>query len=290
MIDGVIVKGIGGFYYVATEKGVVECRARGKFRKQGIKPMVGDRVKISLVNENTMEGAVEEIEERKNFLVRPPVANIECIVIVVAATKPQPDFFMIDKLVLSAESKGIEVVVAVNKTDLESADEIKNIYSKAGYDVIPVCAKTNFGVDELKERIKNKITAFAGNSGVGKSSLLNHFGLSLDVGDVSKIERGKHTTRHVELFEVGKGSFVMDTPGFSILEITDIEASDIKKYFKEFADYEDKCRFADCNHFGTKPKDCSVAEAVERGEISLSRYESYKQIYNLLKERKSWEK
>lgn len=290
MINGVIVKGIGGFYYVSTEKGVAECRARGKFRKQGIKPMVGDRVKITLVNENPMEGAVEEIDERKNFLIRPPVANIECIVIVVAATKPQPDFFMIDKLILSAESRGIEVVIAVNKTDLESADEIKGIYGKAGYDVIPVCAMTNFGVDELKEKIKGKITAFAGNSGVGKSSLLNHFGLSLDVGDVSKIERGKHTTRHVELFEVQQGSYVMDTPGFSILEITDIEANDVKKYFKEIAAYRGECRFADCNHFGTKPKDCAVAEAVENGDIAQSRFESYKQLYEALKEIKSWEK
>ncbi len=290
MTNGVIVKGIGGFYYVSTQKGTVECRARGKFRKQGIKPTVGDRVKITIVNENTMEGAVEEIEERKNVLIRPPVANIECIVIVVAATKPQPDFFMIDKLILNAESKGIEVLVAVNKTDLESADEIKAVYEKAGYSVIPVCAKTNFGVDELKEKIKGKITAFAGNSGVGKSSLLNHFGLSLDVGDVSKIERGKHTTRHVELFEPSSGSYVMDTPGFSILEITDIQANDVKKYFSEIAALDGKCRFADCNHFGTKSKDCAVAEAVEKGEIAPSRYESYKQLYETLKEIKTWEK
>lgn len=290
MIDGVIVKGIGGFYYVSTEKGVAECRARGKFRKQGIKPMVGDKVKITLVNENTMEGAVEEIAERKNFLIRPPVANIECIVIVVAATKPQPDFFMIDKLILSAESRGIEVVIAVNKTDLKSADEIEEIYGKAGYEVISVCAMTNFGVDELKKKIKGKITAFAGNSGVGKSSLLNHFGLSLDVGDVSKIERGKHTTRHVELFEVQHGSYVMDTPGFSILEITDIEATEVKKYFKELVEYEGKCRFADCTHFGTKPRDCAVAQAVENDDIAPSRFESYKQLYEALKEIKTWEK
>ncbi|MBQ2284435.1 MAG: ribosome small subunit-dependent GTPase A [Clostridia bacterium] len=290
MTDGVIVKGIGGFYYVSTENGVAECRARGKFRKQGIKPMVGDRVKITVVNENTMEGAVEEIFERKNFLIRPPVANIECIVIVVAATKPQPDFFMIDKLILSAQSKGIEVVIAVNKTDLESSDEIKNIYEKAGYSVIPVCAKNNFGVDDLKAKISGKITAFAGNSGVGKSSLLNRFGLSLDVGDVSKIERGKHTTRHVELFEVVPGTYVMDTPGFSILEITDIEANDVKKYFNEIAEYDGKCRFADCCHFGTKPRDCAVAEAVANGEIPQSRFESYKQLYEALKEIKTWEK
>ncbi len=290
MIDGVIVKGIGGFYYVSAEMGVVECRARGKFRKQGIKPMVGDRVKITVVNENSMEGAVEEIAQRKNFLIRPPVANIECIVIVVAATKPQPDFFMIDKLILSAENMGIEVVIAINKTDLQSPDEIQDIYGKAGYDVLPLCAITNQGVDKLKEKIKGKITAFAGNSGVGKSSLLNHFGLKLDVGDVSKIERGKHTTRHVELFETEKGSYVMDTPGFSILEITDVEACEVKKYFREIAQYDDKCRFADCCHVGTKPRDCAVAKAVENGKIPLSRFESYKQLYEVLKEIKSWEK
>ena len=290
MTEGVIVKGIGGFYYVSTSKGVAECRARGKFRKQGIKPMVGDRVKITIVDENTMEGAVEEIEERKNFLIRPPVANIECIVIVVAATKPQPDFFMIDKLILSAEIKGIDVVIAVNKTDLQPADEIKSTYNGAGYDVISVCAKTGEGVDELKDKIKGKITAFAGNSGVGKSSLLNHFGLTLDVGDVSKIERGKHTTRHVELFEVQEGSYVMDTPGFSILEITDIEAGDVKKYFKEMLKYDGECRFADCNHFGTSPKDCAVAKAVENNEISATRFESYKLLYESLKEIKKWEK
>lgn len=290
MIDGVIVKGIGGFYYVSTKKGIVECRARGKFRKQGIKPMVGDRVKVTLVSENVMEGAVEEIEERKNFLIRPPVANIECIVIVVAATKPQPDFFMIDKLILSAESKGIEVVMAVNKTDLHPSDEIKAIYEKAGYEVFSVCAKTNVGVDELKERLRGKITAFAGNSGVGKSSLLNRFGLSLDVGDVSRIERGKHTTRHVELFEADAGIYVMDTPGFSILEITDIEAADVKKYFNEISSYNGECRFADCNHVGTKPRDCAVAQAVENGEIPKSRFESYKQLFDTLKEIKLWEK
>ena len=290
MIDGVIVKGIGGFYYVSTEKGMAECRARGKFRKLGIKPMVGDRVKITLVDENTMEGAVEEIEERKNFLIRPPVANIECIVIVVAATKPQPDFFLIDKLILSAEIKGIEVIIAVNKTDLQSDDEIRTIYSNAGYDIVSVCAMTGQGVDELKDKIQGKITAFAGNSGVGKSSLLNHFGLELDVGDVSRIERGKHTTRHVELFESERGSFVMDTPGFSILEITDMEAQEIKKYFRELADYEGKCRFADCNHFGTKPSDCAVADAVEKGIISAVRFESYIQLYKSLKEIKKWEK
>lgn len=290
MINGVITKGIGGFYYVSTETGIYECRARGKFRKQGIKPMVGDKVKITVVNESPKEGAVDEIEPRSNYLVRPPVANIECIVIVVAATHPQPDFFMIDKLIVTAEKIGIDVVIAVNKTDLQSDNEVRQIYEKSGYDVFALCAATGDGVDKLKTRIKGKITAFAGNSGVGKSSLLNHFGLNLETGDISKIERGKHTTRHVELFETENGTYVMDTPGFSILDISDVDCDELKTLFKEFNKYQDNCRFADCNHFGTKPRDCSVAEAVEKGEIPETRYDSYKQLYDTLKEIKKWEK
>lgn len=290
MINGVITKGIGGFYYVATENGIYECRARGKFRKRGIKPMVGDKVKITVVNESPKEGAVDEIEQRSNYLVRPPVANIECIVIVVASTHPQPDFFLIDKLIVTAEKIGIDVVIAVNKTDLQSDIEVRQIYEKSGYDVFALCAATGDGVENLKSRIKGKITAFAGNSGVGKSSLLNHFGLNLETGDISKIERGKHTTRHVELFEIENSTFVMDTPGFSILDISDVESDELKILFKEFNKYQDKCRFADCNHFGTKPRDCAVAEAVENGEISETRYDSYKQLYDALKEIKKWEK
>lgn len=289
MTEGVIVKGIGGFYYVSSGDKVYECRARGKFRKQGIKPMVGDRVKIT-IDGGSNEGAVEEIEHRKNSLVRPPVANIECIVIVVAAARPQPDYFMIDKLIVTAEKNKIDVIIAVNKTDIQSADEISYVYSNSGYDVLPVCAYTGDGVEKLKDRIKGKITAFAGNSGVGKSSLLNRFGLELETGDISKIERGKHTTRHVELFEIEGGTYVIDTPGFSILDVSYIECSELKNYFAEFRVFEDKCRFAGCNHFGTKPRDCAVAAAVEKGEIAAGRYNSYCQLYDVLKEVKKWEK
>lgn len=290
MIDGIIVKGIGGFYYVSTEKGIIECKARGKFRKQGIKPMVGDRVSISVTDDAFEYGAIEEIGDRLNFLIRPPVSNIECIVIVVAATKPQPDYFMIDKLMITAERNGIEVIVAVNKTDLMSADEVMNVYKSAGYGVIPVCANTGDGIDELKKRIEGKITAFAGNSGVGKSSILNNFGFDLQTGEVSKIERGKHTTRHVELFCAENNTFVIDTPGFSILDISDVDSDELKKYYPEFTNYNDECRFANCNHFGTTPDNCAVARAVKDGIIAKSRYDSYTQIYDSLKEIKKWEK
>lgn len=290
MTDGVIVKGVGGFYYVSAKDGVYECRARGKFRRQGIKPMVGDKVKIAIVSSDNMEGAVDYIYERKNALVRPPVANIDCIVIVAAVTNPEPDYFMIDKLIVNAEIKNIDVIIAANKTDLKSYDKIKSIYENAGYEVFAVCAETGDGMEELKNRIRGKITAFAGNSGVGKSSILNRFGLSLQTGEISRIDRGKHTTRHVELFNVYKNTYVMDTPGFSILEITETESARLKEYFKEFKAYNDKCRFAGCDHYGAKPKDCAVINAVKSGDISDSRFESYTQLYSELKEVKKWDK
>lgn len=289
MIENVIMKGIGGFYYVYYDGHIVECRARGKFRKMGVKPMVGDRVKIS-VDQDMEHGAVEEILERKNFLVRPPVCNIDTIVIVVSATKPEPDFYMIDKLIVTAERNNIEVIIAVNKTDLKSADEIVDIYEKAGYSVYSLCAETNEGVDALKEALAKKVCAFAGNSGVGKSSLLNRFGLSVQTGDISRIKRGKHTTRHVEIFKAENDTFVMDTPGFSILDITDLSADDAKAYFKEFENYADKCKFSGCNHYGTKPDDCAVSDALKKGFISKSRYESYTKLYEYLREKDQWKK
>ena len=290
MIYGTIIKGIGGFYYVSADDKVYECRARGKFRKQGLKPMVGDKVGITVVNENSLEGAVEEIYERKNSLVRPPVANIGYIVIVVAAASPLPDYYMIDKLTVMAEKNGINVVVCVNKTDIASPDAVADTYKKAGYKVVTVCANSGEGTDELKKIIKGSVAAFAGNSGVGKSSLLNCFGFDVQTGDVSKIERGRHTTRHVELFRTDDGSYIMDTPGFSILEVCDIEAKDLKKYFKEFAEFEGKCKFSGCEHYGANSSACAVVDAVEKGSISATRLESYQKLYAELKEIKKWEK
>ena len=290
MIYGTILKGIGGFYYVSAGEKVYECRARGKFRKQGLKPMVGDVAGITVVNETSLEGAVEEICERKNSLVRPPVANIGYIVIVVAAASPLPDYYMIDKLTVMAEKNGINVVVCVNKTDIASPDTIVDIYKKAGYEVVTVCAETGEGTDSLKKIIKGSVAAFAGNSGVGKSSLLNCFGFDVMTGGVSKIERGRHTTRHVELFCTEDGSYIMDTPGFSILEVNGIEAEDLKEYFREFARFEGQCKFAGCEHYGANSSSCAVVKAAEEGIISPTRLESYQKLYSELKEIKKWEK
>ena len=290
MIEGLILKGIGGFYYVETEKGVAECRARGKMRREKITPAVGDAVKITIVNENPLEGALEEILPRKNSLIRPPVANIDTIVIVIAAAAPAPDFFMVDKLIVTAEKAGIDIVIAVNKTDLNPAFEIENIYKNAGYTVISLCAMSGDGIDVLKSYVKNKVAAFAGNSGVGKSSILNYFGYTLQTGDVSKIERGRHTTRHVELMKNNDGGFIMDTPGFSLLEINDVSPDELSDLFIEFKDFTQDCRFKGCNHFNTSENDCGVVKALNDGKIAKSRYESYCLIYDKIKDKKDWEK
>ena len=287
-LTGVITKGIGGFYYVSTERGIVECRARGKMRKQKITPMVGDKVEITIVNEDPFEGALEEISPRTTYLIRPAVANVDTVVIVIAATSPNPDFFMIDKLIVTAEKSDIDVIIAVNKTDLLNPDKIIEMYSSAGYRVTPICASTGEGIEELKKLIQGKITAFAGNSGVGKSSILNCLGFTLETGVVSKIERGKHTTRHIELMPLNGGGFVMDTPVFSLLEITNVKANELKNLFNEFEIYNNNCRFDDCVHIGGKPKDCAVLSAVEQGLIGDSRYKNYTALYDTLKDIKEW--
>jgi len=287
-LNGVIIKGIGGFYYVSTERGIAECHARGKMRKQKITPMVGDRVEITIVNENPLEGALEEICPRRTYLIRPAVANVDTVVIVIAATSPNPDFFMIDKLIVTAEKSGIDVIIAVNKTDLLSPDKIIDMYKSAGYKAVPICASTGEGIGRLKELIQGKITAFAGNSGVGKSSILNCLGFTLETGIVSKIERGKHTTRHIELMPLENGGFVMDTPGFSLLEITNVKANELKDLFIEFEKYNNNCRFDDCIHISGSLKDCAVLSAVEQGLIGESRHNSYSALYDILKDIKEW--
>lgn len=290
MINGIIVKGIGGFYYVKTDDGrIATCRARGKFRKLNITPMVGDKVEIKVVNENPFEGAIENVLDRKNHLIRPPVANIDCIAVVIAAANPAPDLFLIDKLTVYAAKNNIEVVIVINKTDLSNAKYIAEIYNKCGYNTVFTCATSGEGVDTLKEKIAGKITAFAGNSGVGKSSILTNFGLNVETGDVSKINRGKHTTRHVELFDIGNGGFVIDTPGFSLLEISDISASELKDCFIEFKEFEDDCKFSGCTHFGTKANACGIVKAVNDGIIPKTRYESYTKLYDVLKEIKDYD-
>lgn len=283
---GKIYKGIGGFYYVATENDeIIECKARGKFRKEHIIPIIGDDVEIEVKNG---KGSITEIYERKNSLIRPAVANIDLIVVVVAAKDPDPATFVTDKMLVNAEINGIEAVVCINKTDLAENAELKEIYEKSGYRTLCVSATEKNGLDELFEIIKGKTAAFAGVSGVGKSTLLSYItGISLETGEVSdKISRGRHTTRHVELFKVAGGGYVLDTPGFSSVETEDITAEELEGCFPEICGISGKCRFRGCAHL--EEPDCAVKAAVADGVIPQSRYESYKELYEIQRGKKQW--
>lgn len=285
MINGKIIKGIGGFYYVDTEKDLYECRARGIFRKNKITPLVGDRVSISVVDEENKKGVVEEIEERDTELVRPPIANVDKALIVFAIKNPSPNLSLLDRFIVLAEKENLEIVIVFTKVDLDTdgkiLDELKSIYEVSGYKVIPVSNKLKLNIDKIKEELKENTVVFAGPSGVGKSSLLNEVdkNFELKTGEVSdKIKRGKHTTRHAELLKLECGGMVADTPGFSSLTLDDIEESELKEYFIEFEKY-DECRFGSrCIH--ENEPSCAVKEAVENGEISKKRYDSYIQLLN----------
>ena len=290
MIEGRIIKGIGGFYYIETEKGLYECRARGIFRKNKITPLVGDFVKISVVDEDNKKGVVEEIQERKTELVRPPIANVNKALIVFAVKNPTPHLSLLDRFIVLAERENLEIVIILTKIDLDddnTFEKIKNIYEPCGYKVIGVSNLENKNIDKVKEELKDNTVVFAGPSGVGKSSLLNQIdsNFQLKNGDVSdKIKRGKHTTRHAELFELKFGGMVADTPGFSSLTLDDIEDIDLKDYFIEFEDYDD-CKFGSrCIH--QNEPNCAVKEAVENGEIPKERYESYIQLLNEIRQGK----
>lgn len=285
MINGKIIKGIGGFYYVDTENGLYECRARGIFRKNKITPLVGDRVSISVVDEENKKGVVEEIEERDTELVRPPIANVDKALIVFAIKNPSPNLSLLDRFIVLAEKENLEIVIVFTKVDLDAdgelLEELKSIYEVSGYKVIPVSNKLKLNIDKIKEELKENTVVFAGPSGVGKSSLLNEVdkNFELKTGEVSdKIKRGKHTTRHAELLKLECGGMVADTPGFSSLTLDDIDESELKEYFIEF-DKHDDCRFGSrCIH--ENEPSCAVKEAVENGEISKKRYESYIQLLN----------
>ena len=285
MINGKIIKGIGGFYYVDTENGLYECRARGIFRKNKITPLVGDRVSISVVDEENKKGVVEEIEERDTELVRPPIANVDKALIVFAIKNPSPNLSLLDRFIVLAEKENLEIVIVFTKVDLDTdgelLGELKDIYEVSGYKVISVSNKLKLNIDKIKEELKENTVVFAGPSGVGKSSLLNEVdkNFELKTGEVSdKIKRGKHTTRHAELLKLECGGMVADTPGFSSLTLDDTDESELKEYFIEFDKYDD-CRFGSrCIH--ENEPSCAVKEAVENGEISKKRYESYIQLLN----------
>ncbi len=292
-MTGKIVKGIAGFYYVhVAGSGVYECKAKGIFRRDGIKPLVGDDVEIEVLDEKDMEGSIRKILPRRNELIRPAVANIDQALVVFAVTEPSPHLNLLDRFLVMMESRDIPAVLCFNKTDIGSSPEIaelKEIYGACGYPVIFTSARQEENIETLKELLHAKTTAIAGPSGVGKSSLINliQSGVTMETGSVSrKIGRGRHTTRHAELLVIDRDSYIMDTPGFSSLYISDMEKDELKYCFPEFRPYEGKCRFNGCDH--THEPDCAVKEAVEAGKIHEKRYENYLNLYRELQERKRY--
>ncbi|MBQ3045777.1 MAG: ribosome small subunit-dependent GTPase A [Clostridia bacterium] len=288
--EGIIIKGIGGFYYVEAAGEIFECKARGLFRKSGIKPLAGDFVTIS-INENA-ENTIDQIHERKSVLVRPPVANVDRLFIVSSVCEPKPVLLIIDRLTALAVNQGIEPVVVFTKNDLDDAESYVEIYKKAGIKAFSVSCVNGEGVNLIKAELKGHISAFCGNSGVGKSSLLNAIDpdLSLKTGEISdKLGRGRHTTRHSELFKV-EGGYVADTPGFSSFETDETELilkDDLPYAFKEFEPYFGQCKFSSCLH--VKDKGCRIIQAVKDGDIPSSRHESYCSMMEQAKNIKEWE-
>ncbi len=292
-MQGKIVKGIAGFYYVhVVESGVYECKAKGVFRKEKIKPLVGDNVEIEILDEKDMEGNITKILTRKNDLIRPAVANIDQALVVFAVTRPEPHFNLLDRFLVMMERKSIPAVLCFNKTDIAESPaitELKQIYSGCGYPVLFTSAKEEENIEKLKELLKGKTTAIAGPSGVGKSSLINllQSEVKMETGSISrKIARGKHTTRHSELLVLGRDSYIMDTPGFSSLYVNDFEKEELKHYFPEFDPYEGQCRFKGCDHI--HEPGCAVKAAVEEGKIHRVRYQDYTEMYRELQERKRY--
>ncbi len=289
-MEGRIIKGIGGFYYVAADDTVVQCRARGLFRKEGVSPQVGDMVELSPAGDG--EGRIDRILPRRNLLVRPPLANLDRLFIIVSVKNPAPVLLVVDKLLALCEHKEIEPVLCLNKTDLADGGELAEIYEAAGYPVYSVSAATGAGIEELRSLIGGKLCAFSGNSGVGKSSILNRIdpAIGARVGELSeKLERGKHTTRHVELFSAC-GGYVADTPGFADISperFERISAEELQYAFREFAPLIPDCRFTGCSH--RKEAGCAVRKALEEGKIHPSRYESYAYMYDEVKDVKKWE-
>ena len=291
MSEGRIQKALSGFYYVDTGTEVLSCRARGKFRREGISPLVGDRVEVRELGNG--EGFVEKILPRKNAFTRPAVANIDQMVVIASGAVPKTDPFLIDRVAAIAALKECEVIILLNKCDLDSAEDLYRIYQASGFQTLRVSAQTGEGLDELIPLIHSKLSALPGNSGVGKSSILNALDpeFQLQVGEVSDaLGRGRHTTRHVELYRLSCGAEVVDSPGFSSFETDELNLElkhRLPETFREFRPYLDNCRFVGCSH--TKEKGCAVLEAVRRGEIQKSRHASYLRLYEELKPLKDWQ-
>jgi len=291
--SGIIIKGIGGFYYVATPDGIYECKARGIFRKNELTPLPGDRVNVTVIDDKKKVGSLDEILPRSSQLVRPAVANVDLVVVVVAVKSPSPDFFLLDKLLITAEKKGLDAIICINKIDLDAEGAYRKIvqaYEKAGYKIILSSLKTETGFGALKEAMAGRISVLAGQSGVGKSTMLNKImdNWIMETGEVSrKIDRGRHTTRHAELVQLESGGYVVDTPGFSSFELSGIKPEELQLYYPEFSKSVGGCRFTYCSHI-SEPG-CGVKEAVGQQLIDKDRYNRYIQFYNALKQSKERE-
>ena len=287
-MKGKIIKGISGFYYVyVAGTGIYECKAKGIFRNQKIKPLVGDDVELVVLDEEKRLGNVEKILPRKKELIRPAVANIDMALVIFAAAKPDPNFNLLDRFLCMMEYQKVPVTICFNKCDLvtdEQKEMLRNIYAPAGYELIFTCAKTMEHVEELKALLKGKMTAVAGPSGVGKSSLVNDLQdqVQMQTGGISdKIERGKHTTRHSQIIPISEDTYIMDTPGFSSMDLPGFSKEDLWTCYPEFVRYEPQCRFIGCSHIGEP--DCGVKEALAEGKISQVRYDNYVQLYEEMK-------
>lgn len=292
-MQGKIVKGISGFYYVhVVESGIYECKAKGIFRQQKMKPLVGDDVEIDIISEEKKTGNVAAILPRKNALIRPAVANVDQALLIFAAASPNPNFNLLDRFLVMMGRQDVPVILCFNKCDLiteEQKQEIASIYEASGCKILFVSAKKELGLNALQEILEGKTTTVAGPSGVGKSSLINLLApeACMETGEISKkIERGRHTTRHAELIQLKGDGYIMDTPGFSSLYLPEMEKEELQDCYPEFAAYEPYCRFQGCSHI-SEP-DCGVKEALSEGKIHPVRYENYCQLYGELKDRKKY--
>ena len=292
-MQGRIIRGIAGFYYVhVPEMGIYECKAKGIFRKNKLKPLVGDFVKLSILDEENKKGNIDEVLDRDNELIRPAVANIDQALVIFAIKKPEPNLNLLDRFLIMMEQKEIPCVLVFNKSDLASEEEkqtLRDIYKNSGCEILFISAKQDEGIEAIREVLREKTSTVAGPSGVGKSSLINKLqtDVSMETGSISeKIERGKHTTRHTEFIPIGEDTYIMDTPGFSSLAVFDMEKEELEQFYSEFDEYRDSCRFNGCSH--THEPGCGVKEAIKEGKISKERYENYKLIYEELKNKKKY--
>lgn len=289
-MQGKIVKGIAGFYYVdVVESGIYECKAKGIFRKEKMKPLVGDNVEIEVLDEEEKTGNLIGILPRKNQLIRPAAANVDQAMVIFAVRQPDPNYVLLDRFLITMEQQDIPVIICFNKSDLAEEKELEQmcrIYEKCGYQILVTSAFQEEGISQVRKNLEGRTTVVAGPSGVGKSSLTNLLQeeISMETGEISKkLKRGKHTTRHSQLITVGEQTYLMDTPGFSSLFVEGIEKEELRLYFPEFREYEGNCRFQGCVH--VHEPGCCVKEAVEKGKISSQRYENYVSLYEELKEK-----